>query len=142
MYRLQLHIDHFFHDSMVCNTSYLMGIVRIKRVCHKIPSIGERTYTTLPKIAQYADFSFILTIFSMIPWLVLSCNAFNTSHLMHIVRLNRVYLKIPSIDERTYTILLETLQSVVQKFKTQCCFLSTIMGTNMYVRSSILGILR
>jgi hypothetical protein len=96
-----------------CNTSYLMGIVRIKRVCHKIPSIGECTYTTLPKTAQYADFSFILTIFSMIPWPVLSCNAFNTSHLMGIVRLNRVYLKIPSIDECTYTILLETLQSVV-----------------------------
>ena len=78
----------------------------------------------------------------MILWPVLSCNAFNTSYLMGIVRFNRVYFKIPSIDEHTYTILLETLQSVVQKFKTQCCFLSTIMGTNMYVHSSILGILR
>ena len=125
-----------------CNTSYLMGIVRIKRVYHKIPSIGERTYTTLPKTAQYADFNFISTIFSMVPWPVLSCNAFNTSHLMGIVRLNRVYLKIPSIDEHTYTILLETLQSVVQKFKTQCCFLSTVIGTIMYVCSPILGILR
>ena len=103
-----------------CNTSYLMGIIRIKRVCHKIPSIGERTYTTLPKTAQYADFNFISTIFSMIPWPVLSCDAFNTSHLMDIVRLNRVYLKIPSIGERTYTILLETLQSVVHSPSIAC----------------------
>ena len=40
-----------------------MCIVRLKRVFHKIPSIGERTYITLPKTAQYADFSFISTIF-------------------------------------------------------------------------------
>ena len=39
-----------------CNTSYLMGIVRLKRACHKILSIGEHTYTTLPKTAQWADF--------------------------------------------------------------------------------------
>ena len=48
-----------------CNTSNLMGIVRLKRACHKILSIGECTYTTLPKTAQYADFSFILAI---CPW--------------------------------------------------------------------------
>ena len=73
----------------------------------------------------------------MIPWPVLSYNACNTSYLMGIVRLNRVYLKIPSIDEHTYTILLETQQSVVQRFNTQCCFLSTMMGTNMYVLSKL-----
>ena len=51
----------------------------------------------------------------MIAWPVLSYNAYNTSYLMGIVRIKRVYLKIPSIDEHTYTILLETLQSVVLK---------------------------
>ena len=38
----------------------------------------------------------------MIAWPVLSCNAFNTSHLMGIVR---VYLRIPSIGEHPYTIV-------------------------------------
>ena len=52
----------------------------------------------------------------MVAWPVLSCNAYNTSHLMGIVRTKRVYLRIPSIGERTYTTLLETVQSVVQKF--------------------------
>ena len=53
----------------------------------------------------------------MIVWPVLSCNACNTSHLMGIVRTKRVYLRIPSIGECTYTLLLETVQSDVQKFK-------------------------
>ena len=48
-----------------CNTSHLMGIVRLKRACHKILSIGECTCTTLPETAQCADFGFILAI---CPW--------------------------------------------------------------------------
>jgi hypothetical protein len=46
----------------------------------------------------------------MITWPILLCNAFNTSHLMGIVRIKRVYLRIPSIGEHTYTTLLETVQ--------------------------------
>ena len=34
-----------------CNTSHVMGIIRIKRACHKILSIEEHTYTTLPRTA-------------------------------------------------------------------------------------------
>ena len=69
---------------------------------------------SLPQNSKYwGAHIYNITQTAMIPWPVLSCNAFNTLHLMGIVRLNRVYLKIPSIDERTYTILLETLQSVV-----------------------------
>jgi hypothetical protein len=37
-----------------------MGIVRLRRVHLKIPSIGEHTYTTLLRTVQCADFSFIL----------------------------------------------------------------------------------
>jgi hypothetical protein len=48
-----------------CNTSNLMCIVRLKRDCHKILSIGECTYTTLPRTTQCANFSFILAI---CPW--------------------------------------------------------------------------
>ena len=48
-----------------CNTSHLMGIVSLKRACHKILSIGKCTYRTLSETAQCADFSFILVIF---PW--------------------------------------------------------------------------
>ena len=44
------------------NKSHLMGIVRIKRVYHKIPSIGECTYTTLLKTVQYADYNLISPI--------------------------------------------------------------------------------
>ena len=33
-----------------CNTSHLMGIVRIKRVYLRIPSIGEHTYMIVPII--------------------------------------------------------------------------------------------
>ena len=47
---------------------------------------------------------------------------------MGMVRIKEVYLRIPSIGECTYTILLETVQLVVQ---TQCCFLSTIMYVHM-----------
>ena len=46
----------------------------------------------------------------MIAWPVPSCNTFNTSHLMVIVRIKRVYLKIPSIGEHIYATLLETVQ--------------------------------
>ena len=53
--------------------------------------------------------------------------------------IKRIYLRIPSIGECTYIILLETVQLAVQ---TQCCFLRIIMGTIMYVYSPILGIPR
>src|ERR1700736_4331535 len=42
---------------------------------------------------------------SMVAWPVLSCNAYNTSHLMGIVRTKRVYLRIPSIGECTCMIV-------------------------------------
>ena len=45
----------------------------------------------------------------MIAWPVPSCNTFNTSHLMGIVGIKRVYLKIPSIGEYIYATLLETM---------------------------------
>ena len=48
-----------------CNTSDLMGIVSLKRACHKILSIGKCTYRTLPETAQCAYFSLILAIW---PW--------------------------------------------------------------------------
>ena len=48
-----------------CNTSYLMAIVNLKRVCYKILSMGKCTYRTLPETAQCADFSLILAI---CPW--------------------------------------------------------------------------
>jgi len=46
----------------------------------------------------------------MIAWSIPSCNTFDTSHLMGIVRIKRVYLKIPSVGERIYATLLETVQ--------------------------------
>ena len=52
--------------------------------------------------------------------------------ILVMVRIKRVYSRIPSIGECTYTILPETVQLVVQ---TQCCFLNTIMGTIMYMHS-------
>ena len=45
----------------------------------------------------------------MIAWPVPSCNTFNTSHLMGIVRIKRVYLKIPSIGEYTYMTVVKML---------------------------------
>ena len=70
----------------------------------------------------------------MIAWPVLSWNACNTSHLMGIRRTKRSNLRIPSIGEHTYTILFETVQSVVQLFKTQCCFLAlSCMCTHQYL---------
>ena len=53
----------------------------------------------------------------MIAWPVLSYNGCNTSHLMGIVRTKRVYLRIPSVGDHTYTTLLETAQSVVNSSK-------------------------
>ena len=41
----------------------------------------------------------------MIAWSIPSCNTFDTSHLIGIVRIKRVYLKIPSVDECTYMIV-------------------------------------
>jgi hypothetical protein len=35
-----------------CNISHLMGIVRTKRICLGIPSIGECTYTTMLETVQ------------------------------------------------------------------------------------------
>ena len=61
-----------------CNTSHLMGIVKLKRACHKILSIGERTYRTSPKTAQCADFSFILAI---CPWQ--DSQYYHTMHVTH-----------------------------------------------------------
>ena len=37
----------------------------------------------------------------MIAWSIPSCNTFDTSNLMGIVRIKRVYLKIPSVGECT-----------------------------------------
>ena len=67
------------------------------------------------------------TYLSMITGPVPSCNTFNTSHLMGIVRIRRVYLKIPSIGECTYVTAAKMLHWVLNKpqssshsFK-QCC---------------------
>ena len=45
----------------------------------------------------------------MITLPVPSCNTFNTSHLMGIVRIKRVYLKILSIGEYTYMTVVKML---------------------------------
>ena len=77
----------------------------------------------------------------MVAWPVLSCNAYNTSHLMGIVRTKRVYLRIPSIGERTCMIVpkkqywvVELLNNWLHSFK-QCCVCALTNTWNSEVNS-------
>ena len=70
-----------------------MGMVRIKRVYHKSPSIGECTYTTLLKTVQYASYHLFVND-SMVNTIM--------QHIWQITfdgysKDQKIYLKIPSV---------------------------------------------